>query len=65
MLGLPQSFLNDVGIDAELFDQLPQELQIDQLTHFMREQQRAQQANNSGENNSGNPPPVNPMDSLS
>jgi hypothetical protein len=35
MLGLPQTFLQDVGIDPEFFDSLPEDMQIEQLNHFM------------------------------
>ena len=59
MLGLPQTFLQDVGIDAQLFDSLPEDMQIEQLNHFVNEQNRANNANtgnNEGGNN--NPPPV-------
>ena len=51
MLGLPQTFLQDVGIDPEFFDSLPEDMQIEQLNHFMNEQQRAaREANQSNAN---------------
>ncbi len=39
MFGLAQTFLVDNGIDAESFDSLPEELQIDQITHYMNQAQ--------------------------
>lgn len=51
MLGLPQSFLVDVGIDPEFFDTLPEDMQIEQLNHFVNEQQRAtREANQANQN---------------
>ena len=38
MLGLPQSFLRDVGLDEEFFDSLPEDLQQQQLMTFMAQQ---------------------------
>ena len=49
MLGLPMTFLREVGIDEELFDSLPEDMQIEQLNHFIQEQRR----NNPQQNNSG------------
>lgn len=51
VFGLPQTFLQDVGLDAELFDQLPEELQQEQLMHLMSQQQ-ANSNRNPGQNNS-------------
>ena len=39
MFGLAQTFLIDNGIDPESFDQLPEEYQIDQITHYMNQAQ--------------------------
>lgn len=39
MFGLSQTFLVDNGLDPELFDSLPEELQIDQITHYMNQAQ--------------------------
>ena len=39
MFGLSQTFLADNGIDSESFDSLPEELQIDQITHYMNQAQ--------------------------
>lgn len=58
MLGLPQTFLKDVGIDEELFDQLPEDMQIEQLNHFISEQNRANNSNNNGNNNENRNPVV-------
>lgn len=43
------TFLREVGIDEELFDSLPEDMQIEQLNHFIQEQRR----NNPQQNNSG------------
>jgi hypothetical protein len=39
MFSLSQTFLADNGIDPESFDSLPEELQIDQITHYMNQAQ--------------------------
>lgn len=36
--GLSQTFLRDVGLDEELFDALPEDLQQEQLMTFMAQQ---------------------------
>lgn len=61
MFGLSQSFLDENGIDAESFDQLPEQFQIDQITHYMAQAQNRmavnqfnqppQQNNNNNNNN--------------
>ena len=39
MMGLPQTFLQEAGIDEQFFDSLPQDLQVEQLITFVREQE--------------------------
>ncbi len=54
MFGLSQTFLTDNGIDAESFDCLPEELQIDQITHYMNQAQNRMAINQL---NQANQPP--------
>ena len=59
MLGLPQTFLRDVGLDEEFFDSLPEDLQQEQLMTFMAQQGASL---NRGGNNGNNPQPNQPQD---
>ena len=59
MLGLPQTFLRDVGLDEEFFDSLPEDLQQEQLMTFMAQQGASL---NRGGNNSSNPQANQPQD---
>lgn len=49
-MGLPQTFLHDAGLDPQFFDCLPDDLQMEQITQYLRdqEQMRAQNQNNNG-----------------
>lgn len=56
MLGLDQSFLRNCGIDEELFDSLPEDMQIEQLNMLIntnRANSNANNNNNNGGNNGG------------
>ena len=57
MFGLPQSFLADNGIDPESFDCLPEEFQIDQITHYMNQAQNRNAINQL--NQANQQPPQN------
>jgi hypothetical protein len=59
MLGLPQTFLQDVGYDIATFDCLPEDMQIEELTILMNQQQirgqsQAQQAQGNARQNNAN-----------
>jgi hypothetical protein len=41
MLGLPQSFLRDRGVDALWLDSLPEDMQIEELNLLMQNPQNA------------------------
>lgn len=49
-MGLPQTFLQDAGLDPQFFDCLPEDMQMQQITQYMREQEqmRAQNQINGG-----------------
>jgi hypothetical protein len=55
MFGLPQSFLADNGIDPESFDCLPEEFQIDQITHYMNQAQNRNAINQLNQANQQQP----------
>jgi len=61
MFGLSQTFLIDNGIDAESFDCLPEELQIDQITHYMNQAQNRSAINQL---NQANQPPQQNINNL-
>ena len=60
-MGLPQTFLRDVGLDEEFFDSLPEDLQQQQLMTFMAQQTANLTRQNQGGNNN-NPQPNQPQD---
>lgn len=51
MMGLPQTFLRDVGLDEEFFDSLPEDLQQEQLITFMAQQRANLNVNRPNEPN--------------
>ena len=55
MFGLPQTFLADNGIDPESFDCLPEEFQIDQITHYMNQAQNRAAVNQINQANQQSP----------
>lgn len=55
-MGLPQTFLRDVGLDEEFFDSLPEDLQQEQLLQFMSQQGANLNRNNNPNNNNPNQP---------
>lgn len=63
MMGLPQTFLRDVGLDEEFFDSLPEDLQQEQLLQFMSQQGATINRRNSNPNN--NNPNQGPPDQTS
>ena len=55
MLGLPQTFLRDAGIDISSFNSLPEDMQIEQLTLLMEHQHiRNQGGQGQGQGQQGN-----------
>lgn len=67
MMGLPQTFLRDVGLDQEFFDSLPEDLQQEQLLQFMSQQGANLNRPNSNPNNpnQANQPNEGPVDQAS
>lgn len=56
MFGLSQTFLEDVGIDSEVFDMMPEDMQQEQLLNFINQQQASLNTNRN--NQGGNQPPI-------
>lgn len=64
-MNLPQTFLRDVGLDEQLFDSLPEDLQQEQLLTFMAQQGatiNSRQNNSANNSNNANNPPNQPQD---
>ena len=49
MMGLPMTFLQDVGVDEEVFDALPEDMQIENINALLQEQRRNPNPNSGGQ----------------